>query len=321
MIAPVSVLIPAYNCANLIPETLDCILSQTLPPAEVIVVDDGSMDNTREVVAHFGHRVHYHPQQNGGICQARNAAASSATSRFLAFCDHDDLWRQDKLEQQMELHERNPALEYSFTDFSLVVNGTWSKTTKLQRAPPDFFDPWPPPGSAPFVFAHSLYRSLLVFQPVWPSTVLIARSFFDRLGGFREEFGRNPSEDFEFALRCVQEGPVGVVREPVVGVRRHAANYSGDDLANTCGQIEILEYALDHHTLSESTRRLVREQINLRRVEAAYEAFRRGEFHQVVSLISHVPSSYLDGKSKLKLAISRLPATITRSAHKLLVKG
>jgi glycosyltransferase involved in cell wall biosynthesis len=321
MATPVSVLIPAYNCADLIPETLDCILSQTLPPAEVIVVDDGSRDNTREVVARFGHRVRYHPQQNGGICRARNAAAGLATSRFLAFCDHDDLWRRDKLEQQMELHERNPALEYSFTNFSLVVNGIWSKTTKLQQTPQDFFDPSPPPGSAPFVFAHSLYRSLLIFQPVWPSTVLIARSFFDQLGGFREEFGKNPSEDFEFTLRCVQQGPVGVVREPVVGVRRHAANYSGDNFANTRGQIEILEYALDHHTLSESTRKLVREQINLRRVEAAYAAFRRGEFDQVVSLISHLPSSYLDGKSKLKLAISRLPPAIARRAHRLLVKN
>ena len=317
----VSVLIPAYNGGPYLPETLDSILSQTCPPAEVIVLDDGSTDNTREVVSGLAPRVAYHHQPNGGICRARNAAASFATSPLLAFCDQDDLWRPDKLAQQMELHARNPTLRYSFTNFSLVTEGTWAERTKLDDAPADFFTAALPKGTEPLVYQPSLYDSLLRFQPIWPSTIVLSRQLFTELQGFREEFGKNPSEDLEFTLRCVQEGNIGIVREPVVGVRRHTANYSGNVDRNTLGQLEILDYALRHHTLSDATRALIYDQMNLRRVEASYGAFHRGDFAQVKSLLTEVPARYLDAKTRLKLLIARLPAPLATPMQKLLVGG
>jgi glycosyltransferase involved in cell wall biosynthesis len=317
----VSVLIPTYNCPDMLPETLDSILSQTYAPAEVIVVDDGSTDNTREVVARFGKRVTYQFVENGGICRARNIAASLARSPYLAFCDHDDLWRPDKLAQQMELHDRNPGLQYSFTNFSPVIDGIWATGTKLDDAPSNFFAGIDSIGTCAFEYPHSLYDRVLEFQPIWPSTIVISREFFNRLQGFREQFGKNPSEDLEFTLRCVQQPPTGVVPQPVVGVRKHSSNYSGDTYRNTRGQIEILQYVLHHHTMNETTRSLVLKQIGIRRVEASYSAFRRGEFQEVVSLLSRAPRSCIDSKARLKYLISRLPLPLARRAHRALLRS
>src|ERR1700712_934622 len=98
MYASVSVLIPTYNRADLIASTIDSILAQTRLPHEIIVVDDGSTDNTKEVVAAYGSKVKYHFAANSGSPRARNIAASFATGDYYAFCDSDDLWREDKLE-------------------------------------------------------------------------------------------------------------------------------------------------------------------------------------------------------------------------------
>ena len=317
---PVSVLLPAYNGAHLLPETLECILTQVYPAAEVIVVDDGSQDDTREVLARFGNHVRYHFTENGGICRARNLAASLASCSYFAFCDQDDLWRSDKLSQQMALHDQNVNLQFSFTNFSYVVEGVSLQQTKLDEAPPHFFSCDLPPGTSPFTYEHSLYESLLRFQPIWPSTIMIRSKFFHDIGGFREELGKNPSEDFEFSLRCVSEGPIGVVREPVVGVRRHATNYSGDNEKNTCGQIEVLQYVLKHHHISQTIRLAVIDQIELRRVEAAYGAFHRGDFDLVVSLLSPVPKRYLDSKSLLKLWVARQPRNVATALWRVLVR-
>lgn len=317
----VSVLIPAFNGARYLPETLDAILSQEYPAAEVIVLDDGSTDNTREVVAGFGGRVRYQYSDNGGICRARNRAAALAGSPYLAFCDQDDLWRRDKLAQQMQLHDSNGDLDYSFTNFSYLVKGVPSQRTKLDDAPADFFPAGLPAGNGPAIYRGSLYDSLLRFQPIWPSTVVIRREAFDRLGHFQEAFGKNPSEDLEWSLRCVQQGPVGVVRQPVVQVRQHGGNYSASSERNTRGQIEVLQYVLEHHTISQATMKEVLEQIDLRRVEASYGAFRRGDFEVVRSLLQPVPRSQLGRKSQLKLWVATQPPVLARLLHKMLLKA
>ena len=323
MSSPVSVLIPTYNRADLLPETLDSILSQSRPPAEVIVVDDGSKDNTREVAERFGTHIRYHYQSNGGVCRARNTAASLASGDFFAFCDSDDLWRSDKLAQQMELHDRHPGLTYSFTNFIYFsdLDKERSQNTKFDDAPNGFFGASLPPGDAPLVCEHPLYDQLLAFQPVWPSTIVIARKRFEQMNGFREHLGKTLSEDFEFTLRCVQDAPIGVIRQPLVQVRRHALNFSADTERTTRGEIEILRYVLEHHAISASTRALVEKQIHLRRVEVSYGAFRRGDFQEVVALCGDVPSEYLDTKSRLKLGIARLPPPIARVAQRLLLHG
>lgn len=110
----VSVVIPAYNSERYLGEAIDSCLQQSHPPNEVIVVDDGSTDGTREVALGFGSSVRYIFQENGGSARARNSGATAAGGEFLAFLDSDDLWLPDKLERQLACFETDPELDLVF---------------------------------------------------------------------------------------------------------------------------------------------------------------------------------------------------------------
>ena len=109
-------------------------------PHEIVLIDDGSSDKTQQVVENFHPKVKYHRITNSGICYARNVGATFASSPYLAFCDHDDLWRPDKLEKQMSLHNSFPEMNYSFTNFAIVSDGRWSLESKFDGAPKNFFE-------------------------------------------------------------------------------------------------------------------------------------------------------------------------------------
>jgi glycosyltransferase involved in cell wall biosynthesis len=131
----VSVIVPTYNRAELISQMLDSILAQTHKAAEVIVVDDGSTDDTEAVVRRYAPAVRYMRIPNCGECAARNVGAGSARTSWLAFCDSEDLWHRDKVKLQVELFGSAPDVQYSFTNFCTVVYGTWSRETKVDTSP------------------------------------------------------------------------------------------------------------------------------------------------------------------------------------------
>ncbi|WP_263366341.1 glycosyltransferase family 2 protein [Edaphobacter bradus] len=316
-VATVSVLVPTYNRASLLPETLDSILSQTYSPEEIIVVDDGSTDNTREIVEGFHAKVRYRRIEKSGVPTARNVAASMSRCPYIAFCDSDDLWRADKLEKQMELHLRFPEIEHSFTNFSIVTDGVWSKESKLDNATPTFFTNCKKVLEFGMVCEAPLYEEILRFQPIFPSTTLVSKEFFDRIGGCKDPTGKIYSEDLEFALRCVQHAPVGIITEPVVGIRKHASNVSGNLYATKCGEVEILSYALLNHNAPESAQTVLRDQIALRRVDASYWAFKQGDFKACTELLGPVPNRYLTPKVRLKLWISRAPVPVASMLRRL----
>ena len=111
----ISVLIPAYNCSRTIQATLDSVLSQTLPPDEVIVVDDGSTDNTSAILDSYGQQITVLRQPNRGAAAARNALVKKAGGDLVAFLDSDDLWNPTYLEVQRRLFEEHPHAAAFFT--------------------------------------------------------------------------------------------------------------------------------------------------------------------------------------------------------------
>ena len=308
MSVPVSVIVPTYNRASLIGETLESILDQSGPPAEVIVVDDGSTDETEAVVRRFPSTVRYHRIENAGSPNARNVGVAHAQSPWIAFCDSDDLWTRDKLAKQLALHEQT-GVEYSFTNFRIVSEGTWTEQTKFDTAPPGFFDEFLL-ASGGLVAHRPYYDDLLRFQPVFPSTVLISKDLFRRVGSFKPELGRVRSEDWEFTLRCVQHYPIGVVTEPVVGIRKHNSNISGDGYKQVRSEVGILLYALANHSVSQRSRTLIAEQIIERSIEAGGCGFDRGDLEGCTKWYSSVPRPKLDRKARLKLVIASSPKPI-----------
>src|SRR5262245_56795787 len=99
----VSVVIPSYNCGHLVTEAVDSALGQTTPPTEIIVIDDGSKDDTGERLSGYEGRVRYFRQENQGVAAARNSGVQEAVSEFVAFLDADDVWHPRKLELQLEV--------------------------------------------------------------------------------------------------------------------------------------------------------------------------------------------------------------------------
>lgn len=304
----ISVVVPAYNRASLIGETLESILSQSYAPAEVIVVDDGSTDETESLIRSFPSTVKYYRIENSGAPAARNVGVSHAVSPWIAFSDSDDLWTHDKLAKQIALHQQF-GIEYSFTNFRIVSEGVWRKETKFDDAPPGFFSEFETAQNG-LIARRPFYDGILRFQPIFLSTVLISRRLFESIGGFVPEMCGSPSEDLEFTLRCVQHCPIGAITEPLVGIRKHEFNISGDSFRQTCGEIEILRYALENHTISQQSREIIGEQIIERSLEAAGEAFVRADFAGCKQCFSAVPRAQMDCKSRTKLLIASLPKPV-----------
>src|SRR5882724_10991022 len=113
----VSVVIPAYNAAEYLRRTLCSVVAQTCSPSEIIVVDDGSTDHTREVCLSFGSKVRYIYQDNDGTfgASASFRGISESGGDLIAFLDHDDLWLPTKLEKQVKLLESQPDAGVAFT--------------------------------------------------------------------------------------------------------------------------------------------------------------------------------------------------------------
>ena len=116
----VSVIIPTYNRAHLVVESIESALRQTAPPREIIVIDDGSTDDTSRALRSFGDRIISVRQENQGVGSARNRGMALARGRYIAFLDSDDIWPEFKLELQVAVMEGNPDLGLLFSDFLIM---------------------------------------------------------------------------------------------------------------------------------------------------------------------------------------------------------
>jgi glycosyltransferase involved in cell wall biosynthesis len=197
----VSVIIPTYNSAPLVVEAVESVLAQTRPAAEVIVVDDGSTDDTADRLARYGERVRYICQANARVAAARNTGLRAATGEVIAFLDADDAWHPRKLEQQVAALEANPELGLLATGV-FAWPGDW----------PDICD-----GAAPASIRRCQLRDLLPVNPLTTSSVVVRRVVLDRAGEFDTElFG---PEDYDLWLRCSRLAGVGILKQSLTGYR------------------------------------------------------------------------------------------------------
>ncbi len=320
MSSDVSVVIPSFNRARIIAETLESILAQTVRPAEIIVVDDGSTDDTAVVVGRYGGAVRYHRIENSGPGIARNVGVSLATGTWIAFCDSDDLWRRNKLERQLWLHSRAPNVEFSFTDFSFVVVGAWSRGSRFAEASADFWEVGRQRLSeSAWVYDAPLYRRILRFQPMAVPAMLMTRRLFERLGGYRERFSRSLAEDLEFMLRCASVFPVGALAEPLVGVRKHPGNRSDDEIRSRLDQVAVLEYASVEHAAAKHCTEAIAEAISEQRRSAAAHAFAQGSFETFRQLEAAIGAPHRDRTLAIMTAIARLPTPLAQILRRAVV--
>lgn len=187
----ISVIIPTYNRARLVPRAIRSALAATLPGDEIIVVDDGSVDDTARAVAQFGSRVRYARIGNRGVGGARNYGLGLATKPLVAFLDSDDEWFPDKLTLQREFMARRPDVLFCFSDFAMVDDDTGEQQRMYLKNWHGIERPWDellgpgvayasiapvPDGRADFpVHVGNLYPALITGSLVAAWTSLIRR--------------------------------------------------------------------------------------------------------------------------------------------------
>jgi len=262
----VSVIIAVYNCTKFITQTLNTILGQTVRPAEVIVVNDGSTDNTASVVREFGASVTLINTQNRGACAARNTGADAATGNWLAICDGDDLWLPTKLEKQLRLANEVPDINCVITDYAEITDGDVSNRSHFSYAPMDFWDAEQHKNG--FVVRKSIAGKLTTFQPGLTSSPIVKRDFYQRVGGFDSE-GSISSQDTCFHFRCLNVVPFGVVPEVLMHYRRHPDSISADPLRQLNSTVVSWKYILANYPEAQPYRTDLLEGLKAMRKEIA----------------------------------------------------
>jgi len=258
----VSVVIPTYNRSTLVCEAVSSVLAQGGSSPEIIVVDDGSTDDTEGTLRGFAGRIRYIRRPHEGVSAARNSGARVARGRWLAFLDSDDLWRPQKLARQMALHAAQPGIVASQTGEIWIRNGT-RVNPRRHHSKPD--------GD---IFLPSLSRCL-----VSPSAVVLRRSLFFELGGFDETL--EVCEDYDLWLRlgCVAE--VALLPDPLVVKRGgHPDQLSRSVPAMDRYRVAALVKLLASHRLPERRHRAAVAVLREKCRVLAQGARKRGRGHE-----------------------------------------
>jgi glycosyltransferase involved in cell wall biosynthesis len=275
MASGIACIIPSYNRASLIAETVDSALRQSVPFSEIVVIDDGSTDDTASTLRGFGSRIRVVRQQNAGVAAARARGAAETTAPLLMFLDSDDLLDTDWAREHLDARARAPDVELSVCNHRDLVDGQARATTKFDQAPTGYFADGAELSPGVSLAAEPLYWRLLRWQPVMVGTFLVSRAAYERVGGYRAEFSRWASEDFEFALRLTHLSPSIIIQQPLLLYRRHGQQATASTRHFVAGDVRILEHSRVHHPLGAAAAAIIGEEVSRRSadvVDSAYAA-------------------------------------------------
>ena len=205
----VSVAIPTYNSADYLKEAIQSALDQTRPPDEIIVVDDGSTDHTRDICSSFGQKLKYIYQSNDRTfgAGARAVAMRAARGKWIALLDHDDLWLPAKIERQLEVAKSYPEARAIFTKGRLIDGAG-----QVIQTPEGLS------GSAYQIPAREAFHLLLTDTPFLVSSTFMLRSFIDD-HGITDPFNLSCS-DWDLWLNIARQYPIVMVDEVLTEYRR-----------------------------------------------------------------------------------------------------
>lgn len=263
----VSVVIPTYNCARFLGQTIDSALRQAYRDFEIIVVDDGSTDDTQQVVAVYGKTIRYVYQSNQGASAARNVALSIASGEFIAYLDADDLWIADKLSRQVEYMDDHPACGFLHTEVSVI-----DEQNKVLHTRFNYETNRPVPQGL-------CIRELLLRSHIQTLTVLERRTAFDDAGMF--DLRLPVAQDYLHWLGVVLRGyEVGYLAEPLGQYRWRAGSLMSSQRRLVEDFVRIYEIIVAEYGLEQSqgaeVMELVQAQLYATQRQLAYLERREG---------------------------------------------
>lgn len=263
----VSIIIPTYNRNNTIGEALESVLNQSYQHIEIIVIDDGSTDDTEKFIKHHFKRVKYFYQNNAGPGAARNNGIKEARGEYIAFLDSDDLWSKDKLELQVKFLQSNPDVALCCTDFKEI-----SPNKVIHESVHDHM-----PVKNGYVFEH-----LLKHQFIKTSTVMVRADTLKETGLFHETL--RAFEDRYLWFNIARIGKIHFLDKCLVTARIQGDNLTSNRSLMYENFISLYAHLLKQEDLRWNQKRLIKKAISTKQNDHAYACRLEGDFTHARSL-------------------------------------
>lgn len=265
----ISVIIPAYNSAHYLTTAVDSVIAQTFQDFEVLVIDDGSTDETEMVMQHYGPPVRYFRQRNSGVAVARNRGIEESRCRYVAFLDADDTWLPEKLERQLEALNSAPNAGACYSARILVDAAL--RPLRLLRSER----------------RGGTLEDLICLGNVVgsPSAVIASRDLLRQVGGFDREMSQ--CADWDMWVRLAMLTEFVYVDEPLATYRQHAANMSLNVGLLEQDSLRVLEKGFANPSLPDSLRAQHRAAFARNYMVLAGTYFRARRYRDSVRCASH----------------------------------
>jgi glycosyltransferase involved in cell wall biosynthesis len=294
----VSVVIPTYNSGVMVKEAIESVLAQTYSDFEIVVVDDGSTDNTECIVRQFGDRVRYFKQENQGVSAARNTGIKQSLGDYVAFLDSDDLWLSEKLAEQIPWLEADPKLGLVYCDWAVNSGETVLKSSYLKDLP----------AASGYVFDELIQSGFIL-----TSGVVVRRACLDDAGDFDKSL--EISQDYDLWLRISYRWKVQLVDKRLFTKRSWDGSLSSNLRRTALERIALFQKTLKElPDMTPRSRKLVRLQLALNYWDVGYDEFDRLLFREArEKFFSSLTYNWTSAKAFVYLAATYLPTAFVRA--------
>ena len=229
----VSIVICCHNRAHLLAQTMESVFAQQYEPVEIVVIDDGSTDNTSELMANYADKIRYYKQENSGAAAVRTAGCRLARGEYIAFQDDDDLMPPDRIVRLHKALCQHPSAVFALGDWALIdADGNLTGNRSKFNIHVDNEEP---------VLIQDGYKAVLwpEVTPI-PHTTLFRRTDGERIGWFDTRFF-HACEDTDFFARCGQLGPIVYVPKVVSLYRREHTSLCSNTILMACSRFLLFE--------------------------------------------------------------------------------
>ncbi|MBD3239321.1 MAG: glycosyltransferase [Chitinivibrionales bacterium] len=309
----VSVIIPTYNRSRWVVEAINSVLAQTMTDREIIVVDDGSTDDTMETLVQYKRKIRMVSRRNGGPAAARNYGTMIALGEWVCFLDSDDEWGPRTLESHVNAVAAHPK-----TCVHLV-------NARLQRRSSGMVDLFEHTGFAPHC-REVIERPLnlqLRYGMAWPQCAMIRRRTFEHIGGFDERF-RVLYEDFDLFCRLGTQGPWAFEPYPHARILRRiddipsvSSNRFSDPLGVAQAMVLIFTKLAMRDDLTDEEREIVQRRLVQCRRGWGVALMRNGAKREARHVFAHCFQQSHEGSDVLRYVTTFMPRSVADSAARM----
>jgi len=298
----VSVIIPTYNRTHYVCEAIDSVLSQTFKDLEVIVVDDGSTDDARQVLENYSSRIYYIYQENRGRSEARNKGIKAAKGEYIAFLDDDDIWLPYKLERQVQFLDAHPdiGLVNTFTEVVDEHGHILGQETKqhlqlYKKA----------------IHIGYTYEGMSKLCVMFISSVVLRKECVDTIGVFDSH--AEALEDWDLYLRLALKYRIGIIPEPLIMYRQHQSQTSRNEFIRGRINVALKHLALLDSNCDSAYGKGIRYNFYMHLANAYYmdRQFRMFRTYALKALKSN-PLALLRSRLGIHLLVTMLPAGLVK---------